>query len=141
MLARCLQEQPDLGLAEAVDRLHGITHHEQGTTVLGSPLAGKTTHELALQHIGVLELVDQQVLDATVEVLEQPARLFDTAQCGNGAYGYFRKIYLPLLAEHLPQFGVGHEQYLEKSLERRPALGRKPGRRRKALVGYGRQPT
>src|SRR5206468_3435440 len=50
-----LSEQPDVGVAEAVDRLPGIPDEEQ------VPLAPEKVEKLALEAVGVLEFVDHQI--------------------------------------------------------------------------------
>ena len=69
----------DVGAAEAIDRLLRVaddeecprTHGEVEIRHLGAGLAvGRQAHEqLGLQRIGVLELVDQQVAEASLEVM------------------------------------------------------------------------
>ncbi len=64
-----LREHPRLGPAKAVDRLLGVAHHEQrrplaGATVGIQPLA----QDAPLQRVGVLELVEQQVLVAGIQL-------------------------------------------------------------------------
>ncbi len=58
-----VQEQPDLGLAEAVDRLHRVADQEQRAAVAGLP-AGSQRRGAAVLRLGrVLELVDQHVAE------------------------------------------------------------------------------
>ena len=60
-------EQGDLGLAETIDRLHGIAHEEQAAAVTGAPSGRQPCEQVELRVGGVLELVDEEVLDALVE--------------------------------------------------------------------------
>jgi hypothetical protein len=64
-LVRQLTEETNLGSTETVDRLLGVTHHHQGP----GPTPGQETRDLDLEGIGVLELVDDEVAEALLEVL------------------------------------------------------------------------
>ena len=72
--ACALDEEPHLGVAEAVDRLHRIADREQRAAVAGLPAGGQPAQELELRERRVLELVDQQVIDACVEREQQVGR-------------------------------------------------------------------
>ena len=66
----------DVGTPEAVDRLLGIAHHEQGArsrlqpapVLLALVLPGEVEHDLSLDRVSILKLVDQQVGVAILEV-------------------------------------------------------------------------
>ena len=59
--ARAAQEQSDLGVAEAIDRLHRVADHEQRAAVARLPAGGERLEQLELRERGVLELIDQDV--------------------------------------------------------------------------------
>ncbi len=58
-----LDEEPHLGAAEAVDRLHRIADGEQRAPVAALPAGGQPADQLELRERRVLEFVDQQVLE------------------------------------------------------------------------------
>ena len=60
MLARA-DEQADLRVTEAVDRLHRIAHDEQRAPIALLPGRGQRFEQLELRQRGVLELIDQNV--------------------------------------------------------------------------------
>ena len=93
------QEQADIGLAEAVDRLHRIANHEQRPAIVRHPAAGQFFNEADLARAGVLELVDQQVADAPVEAQAEFGRIGLVAQGGDGARREFAEIDLAGLAD------------------------------------------
>ena len=62
-----LDEQADLGLAEAVDGLHGIAHGEEAVAVAGLPAGGEAAQQVELGARGVLEFVHQDVAQAVVQ--------------------------------------------------------------------------
>jgi len=55
-----LQEQPDLGFAKAVDRLHRIADGEQRAAVIRRPARGQLRDQFELADRGVLEFIDQR---------------------------------------------------------------------------------
>src|ERR1700682_427273 len=61
------QEEADFGLAEAVDRLHGVSDQEERAPILRLPTRGELFDQLELRVGSVLELVDEDVADAVVE--------------------------------------------------------------------------
>ena len=61
------EELADLGLAEAVDRLHRVADREQRPPVAGRPAGGELLDQLVLGERRVLELVDQHVPHAIIE--------------------------------------------------------------------------
>src|SRR5438445_13379504 len=84
-----MQEERDLGLAEAVDRLHRVADDEERAPVALVPSGGEPLEQLPLRDRGVLELVDQDVADAVVEREEQVARRLGRAE---GAHGALREL-------------------------------------------------
>src|SRR5262245_37960817 len=63
--ARHVPEQRGVGTTEAIDRLLGITHHDQ----VARPVASQQERHLDLERVGILELVDQQMTEARTEVV------------------------------------------------------------------------
>ena len=53
----------EVGVAPAVDRLFGVADQEQPRPFGGRAVEGQPAHHLALQPVGVLELVDQELID------------------------------------------------------------------------------
>src|SRR5256885_7015971 len=53
-------EQADLRVAEAVDRLHRIAHDEQRAPIALLPGGGEGFEQLELRQRGVLELIDRK---------------------------------------------------------------------------------
>src|SRR4029078_6709549 len=66
-LAPRAQEQADLGLAEAIDRLHRVADEEERAPVARLPSGGQPLEQVPLRERRVLELVDEDVADAVVE--------------------------------------------------------------------------
>ena len=77
-LAQHLLEDIGVRPLEGIDRLLPVTHHEQGarlaavTAFACEELARQRLHDLPLHGAGVLRLVDEQVLDAAVELEQHP---------------------------------------------------------------------
>ena len=71
-------EHHGIGTLEGIDRLLPVTHHEQGAGLAavaafaGKELGCQRLHDLPLHRAGVLRLVDQQVLDAAIELEQHP---------------------------------------------------------------------
>jgi hypothetical protein len=147
---RDTQEEADVGLAEAIDRLHRVAHGEQRAAVAGAfvtaPAGGKAFQQFNLGRAGVLEFVDQQVADAVVEAQAELAGVHLVAQRGDGARREFAEIDFAAFAEHQPQFGGGQ---LHQPRQRAhhgivgvvgvPAAWRRrcPGRPRPAVIEAG----
>ncbi len=114
-------EERDLGPAEAVDRLLGVTHHHQ-------PARRRPRQELGdlhLQAVGVLELVDEEKAEAGAEV---PADALAVPESGPGQEEEVEEIDEPALS--LPLVVEGEhaaEGPHQPSVEARPP-GRAPGR-------------
>ena len=73
------QERGGIGALEAEDRLLDVADGEDGAHVLaralaGEELLGERRHHPPLLGIGVLRLVDQDVVDAAVELVQHPGR-------------------------------------------------------------------
>ncbi len=62
-----VEEQADIRVAEAVDRLHGIADQEQRAAVTALPACCQALQQLHLRFGGVLELVDQHVPQPRIE--------------------------------------------------------------------------
>ena len=54
---------PQVGVAPAIDRLLGIAHQEEPGALLHRPVEGDPAQEVALDAVGVLELVDEELVD------------------------------------------------------------------------------
>src|SRR5262249_3363244 len=63
----CFEEEPDVRVAEAIDRLHGIADKKKRSPIAGRPACGEPLEQFALSERCVLELIDEKVLDARVE--------------------------------------------------------------------------
>ena len=74
------QEQRHVGVAKPIDRLHRIADEEQRAPVVGLPTRRQQLEQPALRLRGVLELVDEQVLDAPIEREQQLRRRVDLAE-------------------------------------------------------------
>jgi hypothetical protein len=69
-------EEPDLRSTEAVDRLHRIADGEDRSPVAWVPAGGQSPDEIELRERRVLELVDQQMRDAVIELQQEIRRVF-----------------------------------------------------------------
>ncbi|GJE70237.1 hypothetical protein CHKEEEPN_1773 [Methylorubrum podarium] len=72
-------ELPRVGALEAVDRLLGVAHGEAGAgeaarAFARRELGGQRAQDLPLLRVGVLRLVDEDVIDAAVELVQDPGR-------------------------------------------------------------------
>jgi hypothetical protein len=114
------QEEPDVGLAETVDRLHRIADHEQRPAVIRHPAAGQLFEQPDLARAGVLEFVDQQVADAVIERLRQIGRRLVIAQRQSGAGGDFDEIDLAGFLEGQPQLAGGQPQQAREAFDGGP---------------------
>ena len=89
MLAQA-QEGLGIGALEAVDRLLGIADGEDGAALgagalAGEELVGQRLHHLPLLGVGVLRLVDQDVVEPAIELEQHPGRHPRTLQQVAGA--------------------------------------------------------
>jgi hypothetical protein len=62
-----LEEQADVGFAEAINRLHRVADQKESAAVPGLPTRRQLLEQIVLGVGGVLKLVDQQVLNAIAE--------------------------------------------------------------------------
>ncbi len=76
----CLEEDADLGLAEAVDRLHRIADGEQRAPVARFPAGREPRDQFAVGPRRVLELVDEQVRQPVVDGQQQVAGIVGIAE-------------------------------------------------------------
>jgi hypothetical protein len=58
----------EIGVAPAVDRLLGIADQEQSRPIGLRAVERKCRHDRALARVGVLELVDEQLIDAPAQI-------------------------------------------------------------------------
>jgi hypothetical protein len=79
-------EDGNIGALKGIDRLLPVTHHEQGPRLAAvaafarEELARQRLHDLPLHGAGVLRLVDEQVLDAAIELEQHPGGIRLLAQ-------------------------------------------------------------
>ncbi len=79
------QESSRIGALKAVDRLFGVADGKDRAQAVAGPLAdekflGERRHDLPLLGVGVLRLVDQNVVEAAVELEQHPWRDAGVAQ-------------------------------------------------------------
>ena len=74
------QEQRHVRVAKAVDRLHRVADEKQRAAVVALPAGGQQLEQSQLRLRGVLELVDENVLDSAIECQQQIGRRLDLAQ-------------------------------------------------------------
>ena len=117
-----VDEQTDFGLAEAIDRLHRIADAEQRAAVAVGPPAGQALQQVELTERGVLELVDQDVLQAIVEREREIGRLVGGAERTQRAQSDLDVVRLALRLKHDLQLGDGCGQQLEQRFEHAPLL-------------------
>ena len=114
MFARA-QVETDLGLAKAVNRLHRIADGEQRATIAMLPAGRQRGEQLVLAARGVLELVDQHMLQPVVEAQRQVRRLVRAAQGAARAHLDFGKIHLAVVPEHQLQLARCVQQYCKQA--------------------------
>ncbi|MNX96293.1 hypothetical protein D3C86_1286050 [compost metagenome] len=107
---RHFQEQTDFRLAEAVDRLHRIAHQEQAAAIAGLPAGSQRAQQVQLRLAGVLEFVDEQVADGSIQLEQQFARIIGAAQRGRGALRDLDEIHLALVGKAQAQLRHGQRQ-------------------------------
>ena len=117
-----LEEERDLRLAEAVDGLHRVADQEQRAAVILLPARGQSFDQFELRVRGVLELVDQDVLDARVEREQEVGRLLRRAERAHRGLRHLGEVGLAVLGEHQLQVRGGARQELEDRAERLPLL-------------------
>ena len=100
------QEQTDLGLAKAIDRLHRIAHQKQAaperTLGIGFPTGGEALQQGELGVGGVLEFIHQQVTDAVIQSQCQFARVVGVTQGNDGLLRHFGEIGLTVPGKGQP---------------------------------------
>ena len=144
-----LEEKPDIGLTKAVDGLHRIADHKHGTPVVRRPAAHQFFQQRHLARTGILEFIDQQVLNAVIQRLRQIGGRLLIPQRQTGAAGDFDEIDLTGGLKNQPQLPGRQPQQAGKSLHRRPLCIAELRRRQFAYgsqrrrqprhVGQGRQ--
>jgi hypothetical protein len=100
MPAARAQEQADLGLAETVDRLHGVADREHAAAVACFPAGSEAGDQFVLADRGVLEFVDQQVPDAVIERQREISGRIRFAQRAQRALRNLDKVDLAARLEH-----------------------------------------
>ena len=127
----------DVGAPEAVDRLLRVAHNEQSAgrrggvrPVVGVVLGGEQQHDLGLQRVGVLELVDQDVRVALAEepsrpgtVHEQVARLDQQIFEGQATFA------APAIGVVTDERAEHRQHVVEDVRAERPGVGRRAARR------------
>ncbi len=107
-LARGFQKQRHLGLAETVDGLHRVAHDEERAAVALFPARGELREQLVLRHGGVLELVDEDVVDAVVEREHEIRGAVLGLEGAKRALGDLDEIGLPVRGEADLELTHGH---------------------------------
>ena len=74
------QEQRHVRVAKAVDRLHRVADQEQRAPVVGLPARRQQLEQAPLRLRRVLELIDEQMLDAAIEREQQLRRRVDVPE-------------------------------------------------------------
>ena len=122
-----LQEKADVGLAEAIDGLHRIADNEQGAPVALLPAGGEPLQQRDLRGAGVLELIDQQMADAVIELELEIGRLGFITECGQRALCDFDEVDFALLLEHGPQLRDGELEQAREDADDARLFGIEPG--------------
>ena len=117
------QEQAHLGFTKAVDGLHRIAHHKQRAPVIGRPAGGEALQQLVLRERGVLEFIDQDVMDAVVKRQQEVGGRVFGAQGEQRALRDLDKVGLAAQGEHQLEFGHGARQQAGDGTKRGPLLG------------------
>jgi hypothetical protein len=115
-------EQTDLRLPEAIDRLHRVAHAEQRATVAVGPARRQTLQQVELAERRVLELVDQDVLQSVVERECEIGRVVGRTERAQRAQRDFDIVRLALRLEHELQLRHCRGQQLEQCFERAPLI-------------------
>ena len=105
----------DLGLTESVDRLHRVTDCEKRAPVTVLPAGGQCFQQAILAAGGVLEFVDQQVLQAVVEGQRKVGGVLRTAQRSACAHLDLGEVDLTAVPEHQLKFGRRMQQHAEQT--------------------------
>ena len=115
-------EASHLGIAKAVDGLHGITDHEQCASVALRPVQGQRAQQVVLLARGVLELVHQDVHEARAESFGQRRRGALLAERAARGAGYFRVIALAVCGELQRELLRREQQQSRQCVERAPRI-------------------
>ncbi len=108
-----VEEQSDLRVAEAVDRLHRVADEEQRAPVAGLPAGRQRLQQSHLRLGGVLELVDQHVPQLRVERQRGVGRRVLAAERLPRRPREARVVGNAPLGEHQFEFGDGEAQHAE----------------------------
>jgi hypothetical protein len=108
-----VEEQADIGFAEAVDRLHRIADQEHRAAIVRRPARGQLLEQREVTVRGVLELVDQYVADAVIQRQGEIGRGVFTPERLACRVGDLRVVHLTALGEHQSQACRGDGQDLQ----------------------------
>jgi hypothetical protein len=114
------QEEPDLGVPEAVDRLHGVAHQEQRPAIPRLPAGCQAAQQSVLGGGGILILVHQQVADPMVQRQGQVGRSVLGAQGLDGLQRELGEVAASGFAEDQRQLRGGQHQDFEEGLQDLP---------------------
>ena len=114
------QEQPHFSFAETIDRLHWVTDSKHRASVIRQPAGSQPRHQFELTDRGVLELVNQQMMDAVIERQRQIGRRLIGAQCAQCALRNFGEVDLPARLEHQLQLPNSQRQQAQDGVKHLP---------------------
>ena len=114
------QKDTDFGLPKAIDRLHRVAHGEYGAPVVRLPSRRQPFEQFPLADRGILEFVDQDVLDADVERQQEIGGRIGLAQRAHRALGNLGEVGLAALGKYHQQLSGCPRQQLEHRVERFP---------------------
>ena len=103
-LATRPEEQSDFGLAETIDRLHGIANHEQRAAIVRLPACCEPFEQIELGEGGILEFIDEDVADAVVKRKQQIGWRLLRAKGSESALCDLDKINLGVRGKHELEF-------------------------------------
>src|SRR5205823_7195265 len=118
-----LQEESDLRLAEAVDRLHRVADEEERAAVALLPAGGEAFEQFPLRVGGVLELIHQDVADLRVEREQEIGGALGRAERAHRALRDLGEVGLAALGEDELEVRGRAGEELEDGAERLPLLG------------------
>jgi hypothetical protein len=122
-------EQPHLGAAKAVDRLHRIADGEERPAVVHRPSRRQPADEILLRIGRVLELVDEQMPDPVVEPQQQVGGLVRIPQRLECCECRLREIDRARGPEHERELRGDPRQDVEESVDDGPRVVVVPWRR------------
>ena len=131
------EEQAHLRLAEAVDGLHRVAHHEHRAPVAFLPAGGEALEQLELAERGVLEFVHQQMADAVVQGQGQVRGLALGAQGMHGGLRHFGEVGLAALPERHLELRHRNGKQLRDGPQRLPLGIGIGGRRQRPQITEG----